>query len=162
MIPAHNFYGLKLKCYGLKFLFAKINLDSITFSKISPFLMAHEWKICTPQQRCDWRHHLPRDCHVICHVDKPECDTWTIQSSTRGQTAARHVALCQKATSSYPCEHVPCHVSSQHGPCHVASLSVTNFVTIWLGHRRNTLLWQKTCWSWKSSTSMTKMTDWSW
>jgi hypothetical protein len=42
MIPAHNSYGPKLKCYGLKFLFAKINLDSITFSKISPFLMAHE------------------------------------------------------------------------------------------------------------------------
>jgi hypothetical protein len=74
------------------------------------------------------------------HVDKPECDTWTIQSSTRGQTAARHVVLCQRATSSYPCQHAPCHVSSQHGPCHVASPSVTNFVTIWLGNRRNTLL----------------------
>jgi hypothetical protein len=24
-------------------------------------------------------------------VDKPQRDTWTIQSSTRGQTAARHV-----------------------------------------------------------------------
>jgi hypothetical protein len=42
MIPAHKFYGPKLKCCGLKLLFAKINLDSITFSKISPFLMAHE------------------------------------------------------------------------------------------------------------------------
>jgi hypothetical protein len=96
------------------------------------------------------------------HVDKPECDTWTIQSSTHGQTAARHVALCQRATSSYPCQHAPCHVNSQHGPCHVASPSVTNFMTIWLGHRRNTLLWRKKRWSWKSSTSMTKMTDWSW
>jgi hypothetical protein len=38
MIPAHNFYGPKLKCYGLKFLFAKIIF------------------------------YLPRDCHVICHV----------------------------------------------------------------------------------------------
>jgi hypothetical protein len=42
MTLAHNFYGTKLKCYGLKFLFAKINLDSITFSKIIPFLMVHE------------------------------------------------------------------------------------------------------------------------
>jgi hypothetical protein len=96
------------------------------------------------------------------HVDKPECDTWTIQSSTRGQTAARHVVLCQRAASSYPCQHAHCHVSSQHGLCHVASPSVTNFVTIWLSHRRNTLLWRKTCWSWKSSTSMTKMTNCSW
>jgi hypothetical protein len=127
--------------------------------------------------------------HVIVHVDsqrgiepcqnaeQPERDTWTNQSATCGQTwvphvdhserdtwtnTARHVALCQRATSSYPCQHAPCHVSSQHGPCHVASPSVTNFVTIWLGHRRNTLLWRITCWSWKSSTSMTKMTDWSW
>jgi hypothetical protein len=116
MIPAHNFYGPKLKCYGLKFLFAKINLHSITFSKISPFLMAHEWKICTPQQPCDWRHHLTcamrlmssfatwtnqrakRGATRVRHVDKPECDTWTNLSATRGPFRARHVDKPQRDT----------------------------------------------------------------
>jgi hypothetical protein len=127
MIPAHNFYGPKLKCYGLKFLFAKRGAT-------------RERNVDQPESET-WSNQIAtRGQTRVQHVDKPECDTWTIQISTRGQTAARHVALCRRATSSYPCQHGPCHVSSQHGPCHVASPSVTNFVTIWLGHRRNTLL----------------------
>jgi hypothetical protein len=141
MNPAHNFYGPKLKCYGLKFLFAKINLRNDTWTNRSatrgPFRARHVDK----PHRDTWTiQSSTRGQTAARHVDKPECDTWTIQSSTRGQTTTRHVALCQRATSSYPCQHVHCHVSSQHGPCHVASPSVTNFVTIWLGYRRNTLL----------------------
>jgi hypothetical protein len=69
MIPAHNFYGPKLKCYGLNFLFAKINLRNDTWTNRSAT-------------------HGPFRAR---HVDKLQRDMWTIQSSRRGQTAARYV-----------------------------------------------------------------------
>jgi hypothetical protein len=104
MTLAHNFYGPKLKCYGLYFLFAKINLEqpeqpeSETWSnqraKRGP---TRERNVEQPERDTWTNHSATRGQNLVRHVDHSELDTWTNRSATRGAVSKSHVIVSMSA-----------------------------------------------------------------